>query len=149
VLTGAPQVPRSDGDQHSFCSKIKDKEVILTRPNKKYVYVYICRSMATVHDKRKNTQLPLGVAEETNKFVDGVIHISCICSIYLFLPRVVILPSYNSLDSIETTGRETGTGREQACRGELQILGRIQSINKEHECILSLREREEGNRSIG
>ena len=60
----------------------------------------------TVHDKRKNAQRPFGVAEETNKFVDGVIHISCICSIYLFLPRVVILPSYNSLDSIETMYRE-------------------------------------------
>lgn len=100
--------------------------------------------------KLKNAQRPFGVAEETNKFVDGVIHISCICSIYLFVPRVVILPSYNSLDSIETTGRETW--REQACGGKLQILPRKNPslINKEHECILSFeRVREEGNRSIG
>jgi hypothetical protein len=43
----------------------------------------------------------------TNLWMESYTYgVSCICSIYLFLPRVVILPSYNSLDSIETMYRE-------------------------------------------
>ena len=56
-----------------------------------------------VNDKRKNAQKPFG----GNQQIFGWCHAHKFRQFfYLFLPIVVFLPSYNSLDSIETTGRE-------------------------------------------